>query len=33
MKCRHVAYDDQALKALEAPFRVVLPDDMPSWLE
>ena len=25
--------DDQVLSALEAPFRVVLPDDMPSWLE
>ena len=25
--------DDDVLRALEAPFRVVLPDDMPSWLE
>jgi murein L,D-transpeptidase YcbB/YkuD len=25
--------DDRVLRALEAPFRVVLPDDMPSWLE
>ena len=25
--------DDQVLRALEAPFRVVLPDDLPSWLE
>jgi len=33
MKCRHAAYDDQVLKALEAPFRVVLSDDTPCWLE
>ena len=25
--------DGDVLRALEAPFRVVLPDDMPSWLE
>jgi murein L,D-transpeptidase YcbB/YkuD len=25
--------DDRVLKALEAPFHVVLPDNMPSWLE
>ena len=25
--------DDRVLKALEAPFRVVLPDNLPSWLE
>jgi murein L,D-transpeptidase YcbB/YkuD len=25
--------DDRVLKALGAPFRVVLPDNFPSWLE
>jgi murein L,D-transpeptidase YcbB/YkuD len=25
--------DDRVLRALEEPFRAVLPDDMPSWLE
>jgi murein L,D-transpeptidase YcbB/YkuD len=25
--------DDRVLRALEAPFRVVLPDNLPSWLE
>lgn len=25
--------DDRVLRALQAPFRVVLPDNMPAWLE
>jgi murein L,D-transpeptidase YcbB/YkuD len=25
--------DDRVLRALQAPFRVVLPDNMPSWLD